>query len=200
MITVTGDGFLAGVKAKFSGTGVTVNTTTRTSTATLTLDVTVSGTATVGARDMIVTNPGNVTATCTGCFTVNAKPTRHRDEPELVAGRRVARGDAHRHRLRRTAHSCRSSGTGVTVNGVTFVDSSHLALDISVAPDAATRCPVGDGHEPRRRNRHEERRVHGERAADGDVDDARPREAGPDRERGDRRVGLRGELHDAAEP
>ena len=137
LITVTGDGFLAGVKAKFSGTGVTVNSTTLTSATSLTLDVTVSGTATTGARDVIITNPGNATATCTACFAVNAKPTIVGTSPSALPV-----GASHAVTLTGTGFENGAvvsfAGTGVSVDSVTFVDAAHLTLVISVAPGATT--------------------------------------------------------------
>jgi plastocyanin len=55
-VHVTGTGFATGIKAKFSGTGVTVKSTTFVDSAHLTLTVTVASTAATGLRTLTVTN------------------------------------------------------------------------------------------------------------------------------------------------
>jgi hypothetical protein len=104
---------------------------------TITLSVAVSGTATVGARDVTVTNPGTVTAVCRGCFTVNAKPTVATASPSsrpqgashqtiVITGTNFLPGA-----------TATISGSGVTVHSTAYVDSTHVALDVSVDLAAA---------------------------------------------------------------
>ncbi|MGI9030457.1 MAG: choice-of-anchor U domain-containing protein [Ilumatobacteraceae bacterium] len=75
VLTVAGDGFVAGTTARFSGSGITVHSTTVTSSTSLTLDVSITGGAAVGTRDLTVTRPGRTTSTCLACFTVNPRPS-----------------------------------------------------------------------------------------------------------------------------
>ncbi len=71
-IVITGTGFVSGsgLAASFSGTGVTVNSTTFNSSTQVTANVSVSTGATVGPRDVTVTNPDGGAGTCSSCFGV----------------------------------------------------------------------------------------------------------------------------------
>ena len=75
-ITVTGANFVngAGLKAVFSGTGVTVNSTTFVNNTTLTLNVSIAANAALGSRNLTVTNPDGGTGTGNNVFTVVAGP------------------------------------------------------------------------------------------------------------------------------
>src|SRR5262249_17510383 len=89
-MTVSGDGFQDGATAKFSGTGITVGAGAWNSDTSLTLTVTVAAGATVGSRNLTITNPDTGSATCTACFGVNVKPTLTSVTPSAQA-----RGAAH---------------------------------------------------------------------------------------------------------
>ncbi len=69
-LTVTGTGFLAGAKAKVSGTGVTVVSTVRTDAKHLKVTVTVAATATRGGRSITVTNTDGGSVTKTAALTI----------------------------------------------------------------------------------------------------------------------------------
>ena len=136
-IHISGYGFQPTATVKFSGTGVTIASTTVSSPSSITLSVAVSGTAAVGARNLTVTNPGAVTATCTGCFTINAKPTVSTASPSsrpqgashqavVITGTNFQPGA-----------TATISGSGVTVHSTTFVDPAHVSLDVSVDLAAA---------------------------------------------------------------
>jgi quinohemoprotein amine dehydrogenase alpha subunit-like protein len=137
-VTVTGDGFLPGARARISGTGVSVVSTTVISATTLEVRVSVGGTAPLGSRDVTVTNTGGAAATCTACFTVNARPA-----VTVVAPGILPRGSAHA-TLEVTGSgfqpgaSASFSGTGVTVHGAMTTDPARLTLDVSVDVGAAT--------------------------------------------------------------
>ena len=70
-VTISGSGFQPGAVVKLSGTGITVTATTVTDPSTVTVQLSVGASATLGARDVTVTNPDTGTVTCGGCFTVN---------------------------------------------------------------------------------------------------------------------------------
>ncbi|MCU1458201.1 MAG: hypothetical protein JWL73_2293 [Actinomycetia bacterium] len=135
-IVVAGGGFLSGATAAISGTGVTVNSVTWNSSSQLTLVVSVATGATLGARNLTVTNPGNASVTATGAFTVTARPTANAADPDqapqgspaylstvtgsgFVAGATVV-----------------ISGTGVTVNSATASSSTKLSISLAVSPTA----------------------------------------------------------------
>lgn len=70
-VVVAGDAMKASTTFAFSGTGITVNTVTFTNKTYVTINITVDGAATVGARDITLTNPDGGTRTYSGLFTVN---------------------------------------------------------------------------------------------------------------------------------
>src|SRR5439155_21414467 len=69
-VSVIGTNFFPGAVASFSGTGITVNSTTFVDTSHVTANITISATATVGTRDVTVTNTDSQADTCTGCFSI----------------------------------------------------------------------------------------------------------------------------------
>src|SRR5947208_541182 len=72
-VTVAGTNFQAGATATF-GAGITVSSTTVVSATQLTVALTIGSTATLGPRDVVVTNPNGQTAMRTGGFTVAPPP------------------------------------------------------------------------------------------------------------------------------
>jgi hypothetical protein len=136
--TLAGTGFVNGATVSFSGTGFTVNSVTFVSSTQLTVNGTIAQNAPTGARDVTVTNPDGGTRTCVGCFTVTAGP-----KPTSVSPSSGARGVTGLS-LTITGSNFQSgatpffSGTGITVNSVTFVSSTQLTANITIASNAAT--------------------------------------------------------------
>lgn len=73
-LTVTGNNFLNGAAAAFSGTGVTLNSVTFNSVASLTLGITVAADASLGGHDLTITNPGNLSGTLASALSITARP------------------------------------------------------------------------------------------------------------------------------
>jgi hypothetical protein len=115
-----------------------VNSTTFSSSTSLTVDLSVSASAATGARDLTVTNVGGATSGCTGCFTVTTKPTIVSATPSSGPQGATHQAITLSGSGFQADSSVSFSGTGVTVHSATYVDSGHLALDVSVAPNAAT--------------------------------------------------------------
>ncbi|MCE9557789.1 MAG: hypothetical protein K8R88_02445 [Armatimonadetes bacterium] len=65
-----GAGFIKRIAAALSGTGLTVNSVTFTDPTHVTLNVTATGAATLGARNLTITNPDGQTSVGTGALTV----------------------------------------------------------------------------------------------------------------------------------
>ena len=107
-IVITGTGFQSGAAATFSGAGITVNSTNFTSATSVTANVTIASNATVGARDVAVTNPDGGAATGTSKFTVNAAPTITSLSP--------------------ATHAKKSNGVSVTITGTGFVNGATVTL------------------------------------------------------------------------
>ncbi|RII26153.1 MAG: hypothetical protein CXR31_10620 [Geobacter sp.] len=71
-VSITGTNFVSGCTANFGGGGITVNSTTWNSATSVTANIDIAVGATLGARNITVTNPDAQAGTGTGLFTVNA--------------------------------------------------------------------------------------------------------------------------------
>jgi hypothetical protein len=69
-VVITGTGFVTGAIANFGGAGITVNSTTYTSATSLTANIAIAANATLGTRDVVVTNPDGGLYTREDIFTV----------------------------------------------------------------------------------------------------------------------------------
>lgn len=72
LVTVEGASFAAGITAAFSGSGITVNSVDFNSASKITLDITIASTATVGKRDLTLTNTDGGATTKSNAFEVLA--------------------------------------------------------------------------------------------------------------------------------
>ena len=143
VIVVTGTNFASGSwptsAVAFSGSGITVNSVTRSDATHLSVNVSISATAAVGARNLTIRNPSDGgTASKANAFTVNVRPTITSLNPNSRA-----RGQANQNIVVtgtgfQAGALVSFSGSGITIVSVTFTDSSHLTVKISVASGAAT--------------------------------------------------------------
>jgi hypothetical protein len=134
-VSVIGTNFVSGAVASFSGTGITVNSTTFVDSSHVTANITITSGATLGARDVTVTNPDTQADTCTGCFTVTPPPTVTSASPSV--GERGSTIDVSVIGTNFVSGATASfSGTGITVNSTTFVDSSHVTANITIGSGA----------------------------------------------------------------
>jgi hypothetical protein len=134
-ITVAGDGFASGSEVDF-GPGITTKFTTFVDAGHLVAHIVVAGDATIGGRDVTVTNPTGASAACAGCFTVNAGPSLASVSPSSIGAggvRTVTMTGANFDASTRVT----IPGTGVAVTSVTLVDATHLSVGISTAAAAA---------------------------------------------------------------
>ncbi len=69
---INGSNFQAGATVSFSGTGLTVNSVVRDSSTQLTANVTAACAATIGQRNLTVTNPGGLSSTLSNAVSVAA--------------------------------------------------------------------------------------------------------------------------------
>jgi Bacterial Ig domain len=72
-VMISGNSFQSGATCSF-GTGITVNSCAFNSATQLTANITISSTATIGARNVTVTNPDSQSSTLTNGFTVTTAP------------------------------------------------------------------------------------------------------------------------------
>jgi hypothetical protein len=137
IVVVSGSGFEAGATAKFAPAGVNVSSVTVNGPTSLSIDVTIGAAAAIGPRNLTISNANTGTTTCTGCFTIAAKPTITALTPGtlprgssaqtvLVSGSGFQPGAA-----------VSFSGTGVTASVVDATPTT-LTLSVTVAANAAT--------------------------------------------------------------
>jgi ABC-type transporter Mla MlaB component len=142
IVVITGSNFLSGTwpnsSVAFSGTGITVNSVSRSDSTHLTVIISVSATATVGGRSVTVTNLDGGVGSLGSAFTVNARPTITSLNPSSL-----------RHGLSNQAMTITGtgfvngatvsfSGTGITVNSVSWTNATHVAVVISLSASTAT--------------------------------------------------------------
>ena len=136
--TITGTGFVDGATVTISGAGVTLGTISVDSSTSISTTITVSASATVSARNVTVTNPDLGSGTCTNCFTVHAAPTVTSLNPASV-GQGVSNKNI---TVTGTGFvdtpDIAISGSGVTVNTVTFNSATSLTINVTIAGGAAT--------------------------------------------------------------
>jgi len=135
-VTVTGSNFVSGAGVSFSGTGITVNSTTFGDSGHLTANVTVATSATTGARDVTVANPGGWSGSCSACFAVSAGPTVSSTSPSSLG-----QGAANQNVTVNGANfvsgaNVSFSGTGITVNSTSFTDAGHLTANLTISASA----------------------------------------------------------------
>jgi hypothetical protein len=134
-VTFTGTNFVVGgTTVTVSGANVTVNSVTVNSATSLTANLTVAGTATIGARDITVTNPDTSSSSKVGALTINTRPTITSVSP--ANGRP---GDANKvvtitgTGFTNGAPLAASFGSaGITVNSTTFVSATQITANISI--------------------------------------------------------------------
>jgi len=135
--TITGTGFVDGATVTFSGTGITVGTVTVNSATSISTTITVAEDAATTARDVTVTNPDHGVGTCAACFTVHAAPTVVSASPDTAGQGAVARSIVLTGTGFQSGATVSFSGTGITVDSVTFNSATSLTVTIDVASDAA---------------------------------------------------------------
>ena len=140
-LTFTGTGFVTGIAVQLELAGqpaipgtavVVVNATTMTATFDIT-DVA------PGDWNVHVTNADAGTSVCTECFTITAS------DPEVTSASPASRGQGATDQDIAIigsdfamGASVSFSGTGITVNDVTFVDGEELTANITISPTATT--------------------------------------------------------------
>ena len=137
-VTVSGTDFVSTPTADF-GLGITINTVTYVTSTTLTVNITISGGATPGSRNVTITNPDTQSDTLTSGFTVNTPAT---PPPDIVS---CTPSSANRNTTLNltlggtdfvSTPTVVFSGTRITVNSVTFIASTTLTVNITIAHNA----------------------------------------------------------------
>jgi hypothetical protein len=138
-VVIKGTGFATGATSSF-GSGITVNSTTFKSSTELTTNVTIEAGASLGSRTVTETNPDGGSDTAEGAFTVNGVPTVTSASPSsraqgasnqtvTIKGTNFENG---------TGLAASFSGTGITVNSTSFVSSTEVSANVTIASNAST--------------------------------------------------------------
>ncbi len=134
-VTIAGGNFQTGALASF-GAGITINSVTVVSSAQLTASVTVASGATVGLRDVTVTNADGQSITLPSSFRVLALPPTVVSLSPAIASRGstldvMITGSAF------VTGAMANFGAGTTVNATLFISSSSLKANVTVDSGAA---------------------------------------------------------------
>jgi IPT/TIG domain-containing protein len=135
-VVVNGTGFVDGATVTGLGTGITINTVTFNSATKLTINLDVASGATPNARNVTVTNPDAGTSTCTGCFTVDVSPAITSASPDHLGQGATSQVVTLTGTGFVDGADVTISGTGVTIDDVSFVDATHLDVTMTVGSGA----------------------------------------------------------------
>lgn len=139
-MTITGTDFVTGVTGVSAGTGITAGSVTVVSSTQLTASLSISRSATLGARDLTVTNgaPGGGTGTLAGGFNVqNPAPNASSVSPQSgILGQSlsvvVTGSDFY------SGVTGADFGAGITVNSTTIdTAGTHLTANLTISSAAA---------------------------------------------------------------
>jgi hypothetical protein len=136
-VAIKGSGFASGATSSF-GSGITVNSTTFKSSTELIASITIESGASTGARTVIETNPDG--GSDEGSFTINGAPTVTSTSPSsraqgsssqtvAIKGTNFESG---------TGLVASFSGSGITVNSTSFVSSTEVSANVTIASNATT--------------------------------------------------------------
>lgn len=136
-VTVTGTNFLPGVKVNF-GPSVGVTSLTRIDSQTLTVGLSIAGAAVPGARNVRATNLDAGSGTCSGCFTVTARPTVDAASPSSAPRGSSALAVTITGANFVAGATVSINNGGVTITDVTVVDANTITLKVTIASAAVT--------------------------------------------------------------
>ncbi len=138
-IAIKGKNFLngTGLAASFSGTGITVNSTSYVSAGEVTANVTIASNATIGSRNVTVTNPDTTSATSNGAFSVNAAATVASMSPSS-RGQGASKQAIAIKGTGFVSGAGASFGPGITVESTTRNSATELTATISIEAGAST--------------------------------------------------------------
>jgi subtilisin family serine protease len=135
-VTINGSGFVTGATVSIGGTSVTASNVSVGSATQLTATLAIASGATLGARNVTVTNSGGVTGTLTNGFTVVAPVT-----VSSIAPAQGAQGAAVPVTITGTGFAAGAtvsvSGTGITVSNLTVGSATQITATLTMASGAA---------------------------------------------------------------
>jgi len=139
-VVITGTGFNPTDTVSFSpADGITINSQSPIlSTTQITVNLTIAANAPTTARNVVVTGGFGSTATCTGCFTVNAAPTITSMSPSALGQGATAVPVTFTGTGFATGISIVVAGGGVSVGTPTSLSSTSITAPVTVTSGAAT--------------------------------------------------------------
>jgi urease gamma subunit len=139
-VAIKGSGFASGATSSFGGSGITVNSTTFKSSTEVIANVTIEAGAILGGRTVTVTNADGGFDTAENAFTVNGVPTVTSVSPSSRAQGASNQTIA----IKGTNFESGSglavsfSGSGIIVNSTSFVSSTEVNANVTIASNATT--------------------------------------------------------------
>jgi hypothetical protein len=138
-VIITGSNFQSGATCGF-GAGITVNSCAFNSATQLTANITISSTATVGTRNVAVTNPDSQTGTLPNGFTVTTggpppPPTVNSVNPNSGAQGQSLPSVIITGSNFQSGATC-NFGAGITVNSCAFNSATQLTVNITISSTA----------------------------------------------------------------
>jgi len=138
-VIITGSNFQSGATCSF-GAGITVNSCTFNSATQLTANITISSAATVGTRNVTVTNPDSQTGTLPNGFTVTTSGPPPPPAVNSVNPNSGAQGQSLPSVIItgsgfQSGATC-NFGAGITVNSCTFNSATQLTANITISSTA----------------------------------------------------------------
>lgn len=136
-VTVTGSNFQPGIKLNF-GSSVGVTSLTRIDSNTLTVGLSIASAAAPGARNVVATNLDAGSSSCSGCFTVTARPTVDVATPGSAARGSSALPVTITGANFATGATVAINNGGVTISNVVVVDANTITLKVTISTGAVT--------------------------------------------------------------
>lgn len=135
-VTITGDGFGPGATVAVSGTGVTASAVTVVSSTSITATLTMAIGATLGARNVTVTNANGGAVTSTGVFTVLITVPTLTSVTPSAGGQGAAVPVALVGTDFATGADVTVSGTGITVSSIVVNSATSISATFTLAGGA----------------------------------------------------------------
>ncbi|MFA5892018.1 MAG: hypothetical protein WDA27_13880, partial [Actinomycetota bacterium] len=135
-VVLTGTSFLDEPAVDF-GSGITVKSVAYGSLTEVTVNIDIDAAATLGARTITLTNPDGGVGTCTGCFTVTAAPSLTSASPTGYGRGATGQDVVLTGAGFVDAPTVGFSGSGVTVNDVTWDSATQVTVNIDIGAVAA---------------------------------------------------------------
>ncbi|MBU1767807.1 MAG: hypothetical protein KJ648_06885 [Candidatus Omnitrophica bacterium] len=136
-VVITGSYFQDGAIAIFSGTGITINgLITVDNSSQISANISIDSSATLGLRDVTVTNPDTQSGTGTNLFEITALNPVISGIVPFESERSVTLGITVHGSYFQSGIILTSLGPGITINSSTYVDSNRFNANITIAVGA----------------------------------------------------------------